>query len=259
MSASSPSKPSPIVLSATEVLSRKHFSSALVLAMSAGAVNAGALAVCDRFVAHVSGNLTLMGVDAGKWWLFAEYALVLVAFILGAMASVMAIQGRTLMGKLPVPAVPLFATVGILLAAAGLGALGVFGPAAGVSEESGDFALMSILAFAMGLMNASVASSTTFTLRTTHMTGPATDFGVGLGTAWYSRGEERRQALRLAALRGGKILSFAVGAAFMFPLTQVVGYWAFAAPAVLVVVATLRSFLRSSIVDDAGGHAAPAR
>ena len=39
--------------------------------------------------------------------------------------------------------------------------------------------------------------------------------GVHLGVAIYSTGEARRQALQLAALRGGKIVAFVLGAVLM--------------------------------------------
>ena len=38
--------------------------------------------------------------------------------------------------------------------------------------------LLSLLAFAMGLQNAAVASTTGLAVRTTHLTGPATDLGI---------------------------------------------------------------------------------
>jgi uncharacterized membrane protein YoaK (UPF0700 family) len=94
----------------------------------------------------------------------------------------------------------------------------------------------------MGLMNASVASSTALAVRTTHMTGPATDLGVHLAVAWLATAEERKTALRLAALRGGKLVFFFLGAALMVPAVRALGYLAFVAPAGFVLVATARSF-----------------
>lgn len=240
---SSPSAPTNVLLSAEAVLSPKHVTSALLLALGAGAVNAGAFAVCDRFVTHVTGNLTRIGVDVGQWWLVLEYVLVLASFVLGAMASVLAIQGRTISGKRPLHAAPLLGAVGLITATALLGAAGAFGAPGGAAEETADFVFMCALAFAMGLMNAGVASSTALAVRTTHMTGPATDFGVSLATAWLSSGESRRHALRLAGLRGGKVLAFAAGAALMFPLVRAVGFLAFVAPAAVLTFATLQSFM----------------
>ena len=234
----------PVVLHSTAaVLSARHVPSMLLLALAAGAVNAGAFAACERFVTHVTGTVTQIGLDVGKWVLMLEYTAVLIGFIMGAMASVLALQGRALSGKRPLHAVPLFGTAFVLIAIGLLGSTGVFGPIGGQIEEPADFALLFGLAFAMGLMNASVASSTAVAVRTTHMTGPATDFGVSLAVAWFSEGEKRREALQLAALRGGKLVAFTAGAALMFPFIAQVGHVAFVAPAVLIAAATLRSFV----------------
>ena len=232
-----------VLLSAPEVLSKRHTPSMLLLALGAGAVNAGAFAVCERFVTHITGIATRIGVDAGQWLLMLEYSIVLAAFLAGAMASVLAIQGRTIKGKRPIHTAPLFGAAAILLATATLGSAGVFGPVGGRPEETAHFAFLSVLAFGMGLLNAGVASSTALAVRTTHMTGPATDFAVSFATALLTEGEARRQALQLAGLRGGQILSFIVGGALMFLLVGALGYGAFAAPAVVLLFATVRSFM----------------
>ena len=234
---------SPVVVPAAEVLSGRHAFSFLLFALGAGAVNAGAFVVCERFVTHVTGTVTRIGMDADRWMLMLDYTLVLVAFIAGAMASVLAVQGRTLKGQRPLPHVALGVVSLMLLGLAVAGAAGVFGPSGGQVEELRDFALLCVLAFAMGLMNATIASSTAYAVRTTHMTGPATDFGVGLATAWLATGEERRAALKLASLRGGKIVAFSLGAAVMVPLAAALGHLAFALPAVVLAVATVRTFV----------------
>lgn len=233
---------SPLLHRAPDVLSLRHGPSWMLLALAAGAVNAGAFVACERFVSHMTGVVSRIGLDRGAWALLLEYTLVLVSFIAGAMASVLAIQARAIRGKRPLHAFPLF-MVAIILAAVGFaGHLGAFGSIGEPVEEVTDFAFLCVLAFAMGLMNASVATSTALSVRTTHMTGPATDFGVHIATAWLTTGEERKSALRLAALRGGKVVSFCLGAVLMVPAMRAFGYLAFAAPAGLVLVATVRSF-----------------
>lgn len=236
------SRVSPTVLSREEVLSRRHLPSMFVLAAAAGAVNAGALGVAERYVSHVTGTLTLIGTDFGEWFLMVEYLLVLAAFIAGAMTSVAAVQGRAMHGKRPVPIFPLIGTVLALLATAALGEWGFFGELGGKPEEPGDFACLSVLGFAMGLLNATVASTTGLAVRPTHMTGPTTDFAVALATAWYAVGDARLEHLKIAGLRGGTILSFIIGAAVMFPLLHRLGFEAFALPAGLVLFAAERSF-----------------
>jgi uncharacterized membrane protein YoaK (UPF0700 family) len=159
------------------------------------------------------------------------------------MASVPAIQGRAKRGAQPLYALPLLGSAALLLGVALLGSAGVFGPVGGTPEEPADFAFLSLVAFSMGLMNAGVASSTALVVRTTHMTGPATDFGVSLASAWLGEGDERRRALQLAALRGGKVAAFIAGAGLMLPLVGRLGWAAFAAPAAALVFATVRSFV----------------
>lgn len=236
------SRVSPTVLTREEVLSWRHLPSMLVLAASAGAVNAGALGVAERYVSHVTGTLTLIGTDFGEWWLMLEYLLVLVAFIAGAATSVAAVQGRAMRGKQPVPIFPLLGTALALLVTAALGEWGYFGAIGGKPEEPGDFAFLSVLGFAMGLLNATVAGTTALAVRPTHMTGPTTDFAVALAAAWYAVGEERLTHLKMAGLRGGTIAAFVVGAAVMFPLLHRLGFEAFALPAALVLFAAERSF-----------------
>lgn len=173
--------------------------------------------------------------------------MVLAAFIAGAMTSVLPIQARTMKGKRPMHAVPLLGAVAILLITAWLGSAGAFGPVGGLPEETANFGFLSVLAFGMGLLNAGVASSTALSVRTTHMTGPTTDFAVSLGTALLSEGEARRSSLQLAGLRGGKVASFIAGAALMFPLIAAYGYGAFAAPAAILLYATVRSFMPTGV------------
>jgi uncharacterized membrane protein YoaK (UPF0700 family) len=119
----------------------------------------------------------------------------------------------------------------------------VFGIFGGSVEGPRDFAFLSILAFAMGLQNAAVATSTGQLVRTTHMTGPATDLGVHLTTALYVEGEARKTALRQAFLRAGKIFAFAAGGAVGAALAHTSGYGAFFVPAVVVFLATTLSFV----------------
>lgn len=234
--------PSTVLHSGPSVLSFRHGSSFMLLALSAGAVNAGAFMACERFITHMTGIVTRIGLDASAWFLMLEYVGVLVFFVVGAMVSVTALQGRVIHGKRPLHALPLLAVAFILCVAAFAGHVGIFGPIGGHAEKPADFALLCILACAMGLMNATVASSTTYAVRTSHMTGPATDFGVHLATAWYATGEERRIALQLAALRGGKIASFIAGAALMVPWMNKAGYLSLFMPAFFVIVAAARSF-----------------
>lgn len=225
------------------VFSLRHAPSWFALAFSAGAVNAGAFLACQRFVTHVTGTVTRIGLDVGVWTLVADYAIVAACFIAGATASVMFIDGRVSREKEAMWATPLLLVSAILTSVAVAGSLGVFGVFGGSVESARDFFLLSILAFAMGLQNASVGSTTGNAVRTTHMTGPASDLGVSLGTAIFASGNARTTALRAAAVRAGKIAAFIVGAAVMVPLARHAGYLALLLPSVVIVIAAARSFV----------------
>ncbi len=207
----------------------------LLLSMSAGAVNAGAYLACQRFVSHVTGTVTLIGVDFGSWSLAAEYLLVLLCFVMGAMTAVFLIAVAP---PKQYPARSLQLVAFLIALVAPLGLLGLFGKFGQSVEGPGDFILLSLLSFAMGLLNATAAASTTINARLTHLTGHATELGINLARAYLECGAERAGALRLGALLAGKIFSFAVGAAGMVLLVRWGGYAAFLAAAGLTLVAT---------------------
>ena len=215
----------------------------MLLACAAGMVNGFGFLMCRQFVTHVTGTVTQMGLELPTVTVAVEYFAVLASFIAGAAASTIVIQARAFRGKQPHWATPLVSVVVILLGVAVAGRSGVFGNLTMTSAiDEPPVLFLSLLAFAMGLQNAAVASTTGLAVRTTHLSGPATDAGIHLGTAILADGEERRAALRGAALRGGKVLAFMVGAGIAVPLTQSFDYVALVAPASFVALATMLSF-----------------
>ncbi|MBI2392542.1 MAG: DUF1275 domain-containing protein [Deltaproteobacteria bacterium] len=231
------------------IFSPRHLPSWMLLAFGAGAVNAVAFLASMRFVTHVTGTVTRLGLDVGAWVLLLDYAIVLACFIAGAMASVLALDGRRHRGRRALWSVPLWGVALLLSSVAFAGRLGAFGDFGGAVESAGSFLLLSALAFAMGLQNGAVSTTTGLAVRTTHMTGPATDLGVHLATAYFAQGEGRVSALRGAGLRAGKIAAFAVGAAAAVPLARSFEYLAFLLPAGAVVLATVLSFAESRVRD----------
>ena len=222
----------------------RHVPSWLLLAAAAGGVNGFAFLACEQFVTHVTGTATRVGLEWPHLAIAAEYAVVLFGFIAGAVVSVVAIQARAARGKRPRWAAPLVAVALILVGVGVAGRGGMFGPVGGTTAaDPPPFDLLSLLAFAMGLQNAAVASTAGLAVRTTHLTGSATDLGILLGAAYFGAGAERRSALRGAALRGGKMAAFIAGAGLAFPLTGAFDYLALLAPAALILVAAALSFV----------------
>jgi uncharacterized membrane protein YoaK (UPF0700 family) len=228
-----------------KITSIRHVPSWLLLAFAAGNVNGGAYLACQRYVTHVTGIATEIGLDVAQLTLLLEYSVVLLFFIAGAMSSVLALQGRYHRGKKPLYALPLVIVSLLLSLTALAGDHDLFGPFGAAVERPADFAFLSALAFSMGLQNAAVASSTGMAVRTTHMTGPTTDLGVHLATSFYITGEAKKSSLRGAALRGGKLLAFIMGATAMTPLVRSHKYLAFMMPAAIILVAAALSFVPS--------------
>lgn len=243
-----PSKKSMVVHRSDHLTSLRHLPSWALLAFSAGAVNAGALFACQRYVAHLTGTLTRIGADAGQL-LAVDYFLVFASFILGAGSAVILVK-KTPPTEEGAPSywIPLSLVSLIVSAVAIAGSLGAFGKFGGTVETAHDFVFLCILSFAMGMQNAAVAVSTGMAVRTTHMTGPATDLAVAIATLLTGEAKERAGAIDSIKLRGTKLAAFALGAAAMVPLCSAAGFLAFLLPAVGCAIATVSSFAPSRIV-----------
>ncbi len=221
----------------------RHVPSWLLLAAGAGIVNGFAFRMCEQFVTHVTGTVTRLGLESVTAGFVLDYAIVVASFITGAAVSVISLQARAWRGDRPRWATPLVTVALILFGTAVAGRMGVFGAFGGThAADEPPVILLSVLAFAMGLQNAAVASTTGLAVRTTHLTGPATDLGIHIGVACVSDGNERWDAVRGAALRGGKILAYLMGAGMAIPLTGSLGYLTLLAPAGFVLIATVLSF-----------------
>lgn len=231
-----------------EVLSGRNMLCWTGLAFAAGAVNAIALAACEQFVTHITGVVTHLGMHMGSWRLATEYLAVLICFVVGAMTAVVILDGRRLRGMPSLPWLPLV-TVAVLLTFCGVaGHLGLFGAFGGHTESNADFVLLSILAFALGLQNASVANATGSLVRTTHMTGPATDLGVALALLLIHElpEEHLHAARRTVFLRASKLFAFMAGAGMSVLFVPSLQYLALLFPAVIcgMVATTLFGRMR---------------
>jgi uncharacterized membrane protein YoaK (UPF0700 family) len=225
------------------VFSLRHLPSWLMLCFAAGAVNATTLLACDVFVTHVTGSVTDLGMEFARLTILLDFLTVVTCFVVGAMTAGFLINGRATRGKPPYFSLPLWMTSVIIVVVAVGGNMGFFGPFGGVVNEFLDFVMLSLLSFAMGLQNAAVATSTGQLVRTTHLTGPATDLGLHLADLFSATtAQQRIAARRNALLRAGKIMSFALGAGVAVPLSHNFEFLALLMPASVIVLATFLSF-----------------
>jgi uncharacterized membrane protein YoaK (UPF0700 family) len=228
-----------------DVFSLRHVPSWVMLCFAAGAINGSALLACERFVTHVTGTVTRIGMEFTELWLMFDFALVLLFFVSGAAASGLLLQGRAYRAKRPLFSLPLWLVAALTATIALAGHHGLLGDFGGTVDQAGDFVLLCVLSFAMGLQNAAVATSTGQLVRTTHLTGPATDLGVHLAELVSASGRARDVARQHALLRAGKIVAYAVGAGVAVPLARRYGYLSFLLPATVIAAATLLSFVRT--------------
>lgn len=225
------------------IYTARHLPSWLLLSGSSGFVNGFAFLACQQFVTHVTGTVTRAGLEMRDFGIAAEYVIVFASFVLGAAAAVVLVQARARKDAPDRWLTPLFGVALILATVAVVGHFGGFDPiGATVASDPPPVLLLSLLAFASGLQNAAVASTTSMSVRTTHLTGPTTDIGMLLGAACVSAGPGRRPALAGAALRGGMVLSFMLGAFLAVVASAWAGYLALLVPTAFVLIAGLLSF-----------------
>lgn len=171
----------------TRLLDRGTFNDRVIhqlgwsMAFSAGALNAGGFLAVHRYTSHVSGVVSSMAdhFALGELRLALSALLMLLSFVAGAMHSTWLIiwaRRQRLRGGYG---------VSIMEEAFLLLLFGLLG--AGLSLHKGLFTppTVLLLCFIMGMHNTIVTKLSRGLLRTTHMTGIATDIGIELSKLLY--------------------------------------------------------------------------
>ncbi|WP_406720828.1 YoaK family protein [Thioclava litoralis] len=155
----------------------------IVLAVIAGSLNAGVFLMMSQYASHMTGHLSqLAGSLVG-----ANLSLVLLSFCVlflfvagAALASAMIARGFARHSRLTYY-MPL-ALQGILLA--------VLATAEFLPQPWEGHLGLGLLAFIMGLQNATITRISGARIRTTHATGLLTDMGIEIGRGLYGRGRD---------------------------------------------------------------------
>jgi uncharacterized membrane protein YoaK (UPF0700 family) len=155
-------------------------------------------------------------------------------FLVGAMFSAYFVDHKIALGKNPRYDFLLTAISSLMLFVSVAGYKGVFGIFGESYNNSVDFFLLSLLAMAMGIQNASMTSASGAVIRTTHLTGVTTDLGIGLVRILSPAVPYlvREQELRATRMRIGIILSFIFGSATCAFVFLQISYLGFLIPAV---------------------------
>jgi len=160
---------------------------AACLAAVAGAINAAVFYVAGFFSANMTGNVSTLSdhIAIGEWLSASLYLGIVVAFIAGASISTLATNAGRRMNIHGIYA------YSILLEALLLGILGCAD--LWLMTSTGRIPVLVLaLAFLMGFQNAVVTRISDARVRTTHISGMATDIGIEIALAFDAfRGEAR--------------------------------------------------------------------
>ncbi|MBX3192538.1 MAG: DUF1275 domain-containing protein [Labilithrix sp.] len=211
--------------SESRIFAPRHVLGWVLFTLSAGFVNAGALAACKNFVTHITGNVTNIAAEPA---FTTSFFLVVAAFIGGGILAIVVAESAKTKPKLAF-ALPVLLASLVLFGVATAGRTGLFGPfGEGDDVNPRAFTLLVVLAAAMGMVNASVAVATDNQIRITHLTGPATDLAGNIVRAALGTGKGTRTELRWAFVRVAKFTAFAVGAGIAAKLSSKLQFDAFA-------------------------------
>ncbi|SIO45340.1 Uncharacterized membrane protein YoaK, UPF0700 family [Singulisphaera sp. GP187] len=206
----------------------------LILAFQSGFMNAGGYLAVHRFVSHITGYGTYVGVAlAQKQYLGAfEMALAPLFFLAGAIVAGWIVDRKMILGEAPnieggiitLAALNLFIYLGEFSEY-----LGTFGEPLVLQR---DFLLLFILCFACGLQNGLFAGATKGQIRTTHLTGPVTDLGINISKILTLRSgdPERSQLIAMNWLRVKIIVAFSGGSLIAALVFTELTYEGFAVP-----------------------------
>jgi uncharacterized membrane protein YoaK (UPF0700 family) len=144
------------------------------LALVGGFVNSAGFVIIGSFTSHVTGNVGRLANDvvAAEWAAAATALMMVLAFMAGAFAASLAIESQIFRSRSSAYAAAL-ATESALLAL--FTAASHWAPTALPRLRDAEAA---ILCVAMGLQNSLVTRLSGAVVRTTHLTGVATDIGI---------------------------------------------------------------------------------
>ncbi|QBR03623.1 YoaK family protein [Paraburkholderia pallida] len=201
---------------------KANFRLGRVLALIAGATNAGGFLAVGQYTSHMSGIVSSFAdnVALGDLGLALSAISSVIAFVSGAATSAILINWGRRRSAHSVYAVPLLLEAALLLCFAALGA--------NLEHHRVMFVpvTVALLCYVMGVQNAMITKISRAEIRTTHMTGIVTDLGIELGKSLYwNRSEPPVGSHHVAAdLRRVRVLAALLG---MFLLGGTVGAVAF--------------------------------
>lgn len=205
-----------------------------LLAFQAGYLNAFGFLACGRYISHVTGVGTQLGVSIAesKFLLMLELMGFPAFFILGSFLSgVLTIAGIE-QGSRPRYDIVTRLLPVLILALLLLGVAGSFGPFGEQLVLPRDVALLYLLSMICGMQNGCFATLTRGQIRTTHLTGISTDIGTDLSRLWFGKLQGKELELtRLTNLTRFKtVIAFSLGSIASVLVSQRMEYGSLIVP-----------------------------
>lgn len=202
-----------------------------LLSSMAGGLNAVGFLIAGSFTANMTGNISASADHLANGAILVSLSFVglVIAFICGASLAALAIQAgeRRHIRSIYALAIAVEAVILLLLGVA----------LAFSSANTYETFLVIVLSFVMGLQNAVTTMISRARVRTTHVSGMATDIGIELA-ALVGDHRSRHDAVPKLKLHSLTLASFAIGGVCGALLFHLVGSWLFViAAAVLLLIA----------------------
>lgn len=228
-----------------DVYSRKYVWIWLLSSFKAGFINSAGFLATGKFVSHVTGFGTQVGIAVGHDDLFfgAELLIIPISFIMGGVITSAVLERDVIKGNVPSyyliqGLITLLILFVVILGESGLvNTLNPFDT--DLNYNVIEFAMIGLLCLICGLKNALVTWTTFGKIRVTHLTGLSTDIGLHLvrsvfGTRSSSRFKEDR---KVNFIRIGTLLCFSMGALISAMFFPMIGYKVF------LIVMTISLFM----------------
>ena len=218
-----------------------------LLAFQGGALNTGGILAVHRFVSHVTGFATLAGVEGAQFHWMNMLGMLMGPgfFLIGVMVSAWLVERRRILGMRPRYSLIFSLIILNLVVVAVCGSLGFFGVFGEAFSYGRDYILLFLLAFTCGLQNAVISSASGgAVIRTTHLTGPTTDFGIGLVRLWTNRKHlhehDEKHELFKNWCRIGVFASFVLGSLISAFIYMKVHFYGFYLPVFISLFVAIR-------------------
>ena len=223
-----------------------------LLSFKAGLLNAAGLLLAGTYVSHVTGFGTQIGLSFGHedFKFGIELLVIPLSFIGGGLITSLVLDRNSGKGLVPnYPVVQFMITFLIGLISIGF-ATGLFDAktVAGPSEKS--ILLIGLLCLVCGLKNGLTTWASHGKIRTTHLTGLATDVGLHLQKTFRREGACYRypESKNVNYVRIATLLSFSVGSCISAILIPTIGYKIFHLSFVISLGLSIFSVLHRRII-----------